>query len=334
MPKTQIGTNNIVKKMWGTSEIVKEVVNGVVVYEKSSSVIPWSCTVNNLGSQDPTNVSFTHNGTMPTFNEITIGTDVFIKIPTMYRKVNSVVDFQITSFTIANTQIDNTYQPYSCFIDENNNLLDYILIGKYWISSTTTANSVNATNVSMTIGNGRTLCQAKGTGYLLYDWQIHKLWQDLIICAKQTIDTNAGTAWTTDELGIYWGTFGCLIDGLVYNNGSVVFSYQPSKYIDSPTSSSDSYDVASYTMPTSTSNRNITKLGYDANHPFVNMPNTASGTSYTTYYCDQYYSGTTNNRPFYAGVGGAGASQGAFRSDFNNAWTYAYACRLCYRPIQ
>lgn len=34
--KTQIGTRAITKKMLGTREITKEVVNGVVVYEKSS----------------------------------------------------------------------------------------------------------------------------------------------------------------------------------------------------------------------------------------------------------------------------------------------------------
>lgn len=46
----------------------------------------WKCTVANLGSQNPTSVTFTHEGTMPTFEEITFNSDIFIKIPTMYRK--------------------------------------------------------------------------------------------------------------------------------------------------------------------------------------------------------------------------------------------------------
>lgn len=293
----------------------------------------YKATVSNLGSSSTSSVNFVKDSNFPTtFEEITIGSDIFIKIPTMYKKVNTVVSNQITSFSIATGQIDNTYQPYPCFLKEDGSLMPYILIGKYWISSTTTANSVNASASSMAIGTARTLCRAKGTGYLLYDWMIHKLWQDLIIVLKQTINTNSGTAWTTDELGIYWGTSGCWVDGLISDSNTIRFSYKPSSYVDSPTSSSDGYNVASYTM--SASEGNITKLGYDSTHPFVNMPSSASGTSYTTYYCDAYYDGGTNNRPFRAIVGYANAVSGAFFSSFYDDWTNTYACRLCLRPIQ
>ena len=40
--KTQIGTRTITKKMFGTREITKEVVNGVVVYEKQASIISFT----------------------------------------------------------------------------------------------------------------------------------------------------------------------------------------------------------------------------------------------------------------------------------------------------
>ena len=286
------------------------------------------CICEGLGSSSPSSVVFTKDTTFTLaglgIEEVVIDGNTFIKIPTMYKKFDTVVSNQLTKFTISNAQIDSSYQPYPCFIDENNNLLEYILIGKYWISSSSVANSVNATASSMTIGTGRTLCQAKtDANYqgLLYDWQIHQLWRDLIICFKQTVNTNSGSGIGTDgidDLGIKWGSNYCWVDGLASDSRTIRFSYKPSAYVDSPTNSTTDYVAVGYTMPTG--NGNITKLGYDSNHPFVNMPTSASGSSYTTYYCDQFY-GSSNNRPFYAGVGDAGAAYGAFRSNFNNDWS-------------
>lgn len=305
--------------------------NLYAVYQAASKAI-----VEGLGSSSPSSVSFNVDSSFDfNFEEVTIGNDVFIKIPTMYRKVDTVVSSQITKFTISNAKIDNTYEPYPCFLDESGNLLEYVLIGKYWISSTTVANSVNASAASMTIGTGRTLCQAKtDASYqgLLYDWQIHKLWQDLIICAKQTVNTNSGVAWTTDELGIYWGTNGCWIDGLTYNSGSLAVSYKPSAYTDNAESSTTDYVSIGYSIPSATNGANIVKLGYDSNNPFVNMPSAASGSTYTTYYCDILYT-SSGNHPFYCGVGLADALYGAFYSYFNGSWSNTSACRLCLRPI-
>lgn len=304
------------------------------------------CICEGLGSSSPSNVVFTKDTTFTLaglgIEEVVIDGNTFIKIPTMYKKFDTVVSNQLTKFTIANAQIDSSYQPYPCFIDENNNLLEYILIGKYWISSSSVANSVNATVSSMAIGTGRTLCRAKtNENYqgLLYDWQIHQLWRDLIICFKQTVNTNSGSGIGTDyidDLGIRWGTSSCWIDGLAGKQGSFVFSYKPSKYIDSPTSSSDSYNVASYIPGFTTDIYNITKLGYDANHPFVNMPSSVSGLEYITYYCDGFTFGTSGFnvlRPFRANVGWEVTNSGAFSSYFDKGWSDTYSCRLCLRPI-
>ena len=298
------------------------------------------CICEGLGSSSPSSVVFTKDTTFTLaglgIEEVVIDGNTFIKIPTMYKKFDTVVSNQLTKFTISNAQIDSSYQPYPCFIDENNNLLEYILIGKYWISSSSVANSVNATASSMTIGTGRTLCQAKtDANYqgLLYDWQIHQLWRDLIICFKQTVNTNSGSGIGTDgidDLGIKWGSDYCWVDGLTNNNGALAVSYKPSAYVDNATSSTTNYVAVGYTMPTGSGN--ITKLGYDSNHPFVNMPSSASGSSYTTYYCDQFY-GNSNNRPFSATVGSANAYYGAFLSRFSDDWSRTYACRLCLKPI-
>ena len=294
-------------------------------------------TVTGVGSSSPSAVTFDVDDGFTVagigIEEVTMGGDTFIKIPTMYRKVNTAVDNQITSFTISTAAIDNTYQPYSVFVDENGNLLDYVLIGKYWNSSSSNMISQSQSGaVSMTIGNARTFAQARGAGYQQYDWQFQKLWQDLIVVFKRTYDTNAGTAfWTYDEMGIYWGTNGCWIDGICHNSAVIAVSDKPSKYVDSATASSDGYFGVSYNLPT-TGSGNIIKLGYDSAHPFVNYPSAASGSSYTSYYCDVYYY-SSGPHPVASCVGSAGAYNGAFRCGAHNAWSDADSVRLCYRPV-
>lgn len=293
-------------------------------------------TVSGVGSSSPSAVTFDVDDGFTVagigIEEVTMGGDTFIKIPTLYRKVNTVVSNQITSFTISTAALDNTYQPYSVFVDENGNLLEYVLIGKYYNSSSSNMISRSQSGaVSMTIGNARTFARARGTGYQQYDWQFQKLWQDLIVVFKRTYNTNAGTAWTYDEMGIYWGTNGCWIDGICHNSAVIAVSNKPSKYVDSATTSTDGYFGVSYNLPT-TSSGNITKLGYDSSHPFVNFPSAASGSSYTSYYCDGYYY-SSGSHPVRSFVGNANASDGAFFGSASVAWSYTDSVRLCYRPL-
>lgn len=306
---------------------------GVSVIAEVQTAI--TATVSKVGSQNPSDVVFNVD---PDFTvaglgieEVTFNGDTFIKIPTLYRKVNTVVDNQITSFTISTAAIDNTYQPYSVFVDENGNLLDYVLIGKYWNSSSSNMISQSQSGaVYMTIGNARTFAQARGAGYQQYDWQFQKLWQDLIVVFKRTYNTNAGTAWTYDEMGIYWGQSSFWIDGICHNSAVIAVSDKPSKYVDRATVSTDGYFGVSYNLPTM--NGNITKLGYGSAHPFVNYPSAASGSSYTSYYCDAYYYGS-GSHPVGSRVGRANAVNGAFFCLALNDWSTSYSVRLCYRPL-
>ena len=250
----------------------------------------------------------------------------------LLKTVNTVSSNQITSFTISSGQIDSTYEPYSVFLAEDGSLLPYVLIGKYWNNSSSRMQSVSNTSATtMAIGTARTYARNRGTGYQQYDWQFQKLWQDLIICFKATINTNSGTAWTTDELGIYWGTTSTWVDGVANDTASLVFSYKPTQYIDSPTSSSTGYQAASYTLPTTSSE--ISKLGYDSSNPFINYPSaTTSNSSYNTYYCDGYYY-SSDNHPVYSYVGFGATNDGAFYCSANNAWSSTFGVRLCYRPL-
>lgn len=303
----------------------------------------WQATVQHLGSQDPGIVSFTVPGTNITkpWSETTFNGDVFIKINKMYKKVIEVADNQITTFSICNAKLDDSYKIYPCFLDEAGNELDYILIGKYMSKSDTTCNSVaDGSVVSQAILAGRTRARdrngltqpANGVGYQLMDWRIQRLWQDLIICAYGKININSGSGIQTDELGIYWGATGQWIDGFCHIDTSWVYSNSPSKYIDSPTASSDGYSaISGYTAPT-TSGQEISKLGYDEAAPFFNYPSeTVPNSNYTTYYCDGY-SYSSGNHPVYCLVGSSDAGCGAFYCNGLNGWTNTYGVRLCYRP--
>ena len=339
MGKILIGDDALSKVYVGSSEVSKMILNGATVYEKQAPT-PVSATVTGLGNQDPTTVTFTKDAGFTKaglgIEEITLAGDTFVKIPKMYRKVNSVSDNQITSFTIANTKVDNDYQPYSCFIDEDGNELPYFLIGKYWNTQANgCVSTTEAAAVGVKIAVGRTNAQNRGTGYQLFDWQMQKLWQDLIICFKESVNTNLVTAWTYDELGIYWTTSGGWIDGVMGSSGTWMLCTKPSKYA-SLASESDpvpsDYGPAAYSQPTSGS-MEIQKLGYDSNNPFFSFPSdVTSNSSYNTYYCDGYYY-NSGNRPVLSFVGNAYASSGAFFCDAYNGWSVAYGVRLCYRPI-
>lgn len=301
-----------------------------------SNAPSWKASVSNLGAENPTTVVFnTPADSVPKpWSEVEFNGDVFIKFPKMYRKIVTVTDNQITAFEIADKKLDNSYKLYPCFIDESGNELDYILVGKYMSKSSTTCNSVaSGSVVSQTLSDGRTKAIARGTGYQLMDWRIHRLWQDLLICAKKTVNTNSGSGIATDALGLHWGVDAQWMDGFGHDGSSWVYSNSPSKYIDSPTAVSDGYAaISGYTAPISSGGREIKKLGYDSTQPFFNYPSEViKNSSYNTYYCDDHYysSGYSSVR---VRVGDTRPYAGAFCC--NGAyWSSTYGVRLCYRPI-
>lgn len=311
-----------------------ETYNGTFVVKAS-----WKASVSNLGAQDPNAVVFnTPEDSVPKpWSEVEFNGDVFIKFPKMYKKIVTVTGKQITAFEIANAKLDDDYKLYPCFIDESGNELDYILVGKYMSKSSDTCNSVVVDDpVAQTIANGREKARARGTGYQLMDWRIQRLWQDLIICAMKTVNTNSGSGITTDDLGLYWGSVAQWVDGFCRIDGKWIYSNSPSKYIDSPTEISDGYEaISGYTAPTNQYNIEIRQLGYDPIQSFFNYPSSVWGnSSYNTYYCDAYYSRHAGNTPIATMVGLTMSNGGAFHcySGFDWSWN-EYKVRLCYRPI-
>lgn len=289
-----------------------------------------TATADGLGSTQTTDISFSVDENFPTtFEEVTDNyNNVFIKIPTIYRKIIEIVDGQITAIQLSTTKIDETYKPYPCFVKEDGvTVMPYILIGKYCMSDTQTAKSVNATAVNMTISAGRNLARARGTGYQLYDWQMQRLFQDLVILNKKSVNVNVNNL-----LGISHLDSNIWVDGFCQNSGMWICSYKPSKYIDNPANNSDGYVEVGYTSPT-VNGQCIKKLGYDEDNPFFNYPaGVVNDSSYNSYYYDAFYY-SSGNHPVVSYVANSGADYGLFATVAVVAWTTALRVRLCYRPI-
>ena len=290
--------------------------------------------VNGLGNATPTNVVFSKSANFPTeaqaWEEVSIGDDKFAKFTTWYRK--SIFEGgELKGIIMSNVQEDEDFVPYDCFLDESGNVLPYILIGRYCMSSTETANSVDASRATMTIGAGRTLARAKGTGYQLMDIAMQIFWRDLALAISQNVNFNNG-AGVASYLGLARMTEGgWWVDGLAHVDNKYLYSNKPSKYTDQPTSATDGYDELGYDMPTE-SGGCISKLGYDAEHPTVNLPSaTVSNGSYNTYYCDGLWY-ASGNRPCFVYVGDALAHYGLFYLAGHYDWSYAVGVRLAYKP--
>ena len=310
----------------------------IETYNGETEQLSWKATVSNLGAEDPATVVFdTPTDDVPKpWSEVEFNGDTFIKFNKIYRKVLTITDNQITSFSISNVKLDDDYVLYPCFIDEGGNELDYILVGKYMSKSSDTCNSVAAGSaVVQTIANGREKARARGTGYQLMDWRIQRLWQDLVICAMKTVDINSGSGIMTDVFGLYWGTAtgsDQWIDGFCQDGTTWIYSNSPSKYISSPTVSSDGYSAISEYTPPKTG-FGIQKLGYDATQPFFNYPNELTAdSSYSTYYCDSF-GRTSVSQALRALVGYPSAQYGAFHMN-PFGWTSKCPVRLCYRSAK
>lgn len=301
------------------------------------SIVAYKATITGLGNSSPTSQTYTVDGEFPTsFEEVTKDGDVFIKIPTMYRKVNTVSSNQITSFTISNVKEDDSYYPYPCFVRPDGSVMDYILIGKYMISSSSTANSVNATNVNLTQAKGIALCKNKGAGYYPYDVWTQKLFQDLELAIGKKVNYQDGKATiTVSKIGLNHLDKSHWVLGVIGSSGRWYACYDPDKYQALEATNSpipQDYVQIEYVQPT-TNDVEIQKLGYDESNQFFNYPTAVvSNSSYNTYYCDaNYYQ--SRNRPVVSSVGFSSANRGLWNCYSTNGWSDKNGIRLCYRPL-
>lgn len=303
----------------------------------ASFISAYYMTIDGLGNSSPTSQTYVSSGaTFPTsFEEVTKDGDIFIKIPTMYRKVNTVSSNQITSFTISNVKEDDSYYPYPCFVRPDGSVMDYILIGKYMISSSSTANSVNASNVNLTPAQGIALCKNKGAGYYPYDVWTQKLFQDLELAIGKKVNYQDGSAAiTVSKIGLNHLDKGHWVLGVIGSSGSWYACYDPDKYQALEATNSpipQDYVQIGYAQPTT--NNEIQKLGYDESNPFFNYPTAVvSNSNYNTYYCDGYFY-SSGNRPVYSVVGRSSMGCGLWFCCADFGWSNTYGVRLCFRPL-
>lgn len=307
----------------------------------------WYARVSNLGTINPSDIIFEKSDNFPiTWEEITFNNDVFIKIPKVYRKVDSYKNDQITGYTISNAKLDGNYALYPCFMDETNNELDYILIGKYLCSSTTECKSV--ANEPFVLYNNKATAREnaskKGNGYQLMDWRIQRLWQDLLLCSYGSVNIEIQTIFEDgsrsfdDKMGINWNLlsgvtyYWQLIDGVCHQDTYYLYSNEPSKYGEA-SAATEGYDICNIQAPQVSSYSLISRLCYDKRQPFFNYPSSIYSNyyKYDRYYCASYiYNGGSGGMAFSP----ASVFQSPFNCRLSNSTNEPnYAVRLCYRPI-
>lgn len=67
------------------------ILNDAGKWEESDTLRAWTATVIGLGSKNSNDVKFVKTDNFPTsWEEVTVGSDVFIKFPKIYRKINRV----------------------------------------------------------------------------------------------------------------------------------------------------------------------------------------------------------------------------------------------------
>ncbi len=316
---------DIVKVKKGTAE-------AVTVFEKAAAQI-WG--VSGLGNSDPTltrtydNVGKTYSinssaGTITTdfdteFNFETVVQDgnTMIKIPTFYKRFDTISNNQITAFSISKTKVNDDFVPYPCFVKQDGSgaVMDYILVSKgkaTGTSSKATCVSGSAPLVNVTRAQMRTAARANGAGWQQFDWMVLQLLRDLFCVVFATTNsqsiftgrTDASAAatvggtwnistpcgWNTTTMqnrffGIedVFGNVNDWCDGVTFSGATIYSTVDYNYFTDGTSNMVNSGSRA-------TSNGYISALTYNTAQPFLNYPRAASGGE-TQYYCDyEWYS--------------------------------------------
>lgn len=337
--------------------------------------------VSGLGSSDPTltrtfdNVGKTYNinsdaGTITTdfdniFNFETVVQDgnTMIKIPTFYKRFDTITDNQITAFSISKTKVNDDFVPYPCFVkqDGSGTVMDYILVSKgkaTGTSSKATCVSGEMPLVNVTRAQMRTAARANGTGWQQFDWMVLQLLRDLFCVVFATTSAqpiflgrtqgfseaaSVGGTWnistpcgwnTTTMQNRFFGIediFGNVThwcDGVTFSGSTVYSTVNPSLFSDSTSNMINSGSRV-------TSTGYISALTYNAAQPFLNYPSAASG-DLTQYYCDYEWYSSSGVVFWVGGSWSNGARAGLWCSNGLNDASYSdshFGGRIVYRPV-
>lgn len=306
-------------------------------YDSSISMVGDYIKITNLGSSNPNDVVFQKSQNFPATSElyeiVRPSGEVYdyLKFPTWYKK--NIVDENnnIIGMELSNVRLNASFLPYQCFVDENGNILPYILIASF--------NSFFDTGLNF--DNFRTQIRNKGTGWQLFDIWTFVFLRDLWLGCSETIKCSPATLY--GKIFDYLILQDVILDGINYevSTEKTLYCKSPSKYVTKPTISSEGYQELNYQIQASSSYVQV--LGYDSNAPSLSLPKAGfENATSSTYYCsliylnESTYNGFTAIYPniFLSGVNNANFF--GLRNVSSNEGTFPEAIHVkqVYRPIE
>ena len=212
---SKVNNSNLLK-VYANGEIRKAVVNGYVVYEKSSpQPTGWTFGVSGLSQSTPAltrtddsaNFTWTKNSSTGiitsdfdsyfNFERVTHSGSTFVRIPKMY--------FKRTADTIQLSNYAQTgFSVHPCFLNESGNENDYYDVGCYKaVNQSNVMKSVSGVSAtgSVSLTNWRTYARANNTGsdrqYFVEDMRylslLWMLW--MVVFADRQTENIMGTSW-------------------------------------------------------------------------------------------------------------------------------------------
>lgn len=290
--------------------------------------------------------------------------NVFIKIPKFYSKITK------NSYGTYKHQLSGTkYEGFDTLFKVGNREIDYIMVGKYEGSGSTTRVYSHTNTEPLTganINDYRLACQANGDGYQQYDLVIDCIIKELWLVEMKTTDVQSimkgcttvfdggpQVSGTTDGVGTPtssgspenngdgkhackyrgienpWGNINKWVDGIDFDSSSFYVCTEPDEYRFHNTWESISYPYVAYKRQWNSSGY-VTAWGPVASDSVISFISSVSSQS----------SAAQTNYCDWASNGGGALACGGSRSSRNHAGLWCYARdlnggvggRLCYKP--
>ena len=291
--------------------------------------------------------------------------NVFIRIPKFYTRItrnpNGTYKHQLSGYR---------YEGFTTlFVDGQGNEIDYVLVGKYEASGTSTkaeSKSGKTVLVNVTLPQMRAACKANGEGYQQYDFLIDAIIKELFLiemattnsqsvmygylnssnsAAIQTGRTDAVKTASGSEESNTDGQHACKYrgienpygnvwkwcDGITFANTKIYICLDPNHYV-----SEDTAAPYFYVGERLTSNGYLKEVSQFDKFPVLGFASSVTGGSDATYYCDYNYAYSGGTVLYVGGTWDYGGYGGLWYWYGGNDASYAISDlggRLCYKPL-
>ena len=291
--------------------------------------------------------------------------NVFIRIPKFYTRItrnpNGTYKHQLSGYR---------YEGFTTlFVDGQGNEIDYVLVGKYEASGTSTkaeSKSGKTVLVNVTLPQMRAACKANGEGYQQYDFLIDAIIKELFLiemattnsqsvmygylnssnsAAIQTGRTDAVKTASGSEESNTDGQHACKYrgienpygnvwkwcDGITFANTKIYICLDPNHYV-----SEDTAAPYFYVGERLTSNGYLKEVSQFDKFPVLGFASSVTGGSDATYYCDYNYAYSGGTVLAVGGSWNYGGYGGLWSWRGNDDASYARSRiggRLCYKPL-